>query len=73
MTARTGRSASGAELTQNRLRKCAPFLTKPSTVTPMNTKSAKTAVTAICEVAEKLFGSSAKKFANRMKQNSVIT
>ena len=73
ITASTGRSASGADLTQNRPRKCAPFLTKPSTVTPTKTISASTAVTAICEVGEKDLGSRPRKLVNRMKQNSVMT
>jgi hypothetical protein len=37
MIARTGRSAKGADETQNRLRNPAPFLMKPTTVTVMKT------------------------------------
>jgi hypothetical protein len=58
ITAMIGRRISGASFIQKRPRKAAPFLTKPSTVTAMNTPKPSTAVTAMCEVGVKEVGTS---------------
>ena len=71
ITARIGRSASGAEETQKRLRNEVPFFTKPTTTTVRNTAKAMTAVTAMCEVGLKLIGMSASALAKKMKRKSV--
>ncbi len=61
ITASTILSATvGALETQNSLRKPAPCLTKPMTVTVTNTAIASTAVTAICDIAAKLRRQSAR-------------
>ena len=45
---------------------------KPITVTVMKTASARSAVTAMCEVEAKLPGISASRLAKRMKRKSVM-
>ena len=71
ITASTGRIASGADEIQNRPRNPAPCFTKPRMVTNRNTASARTAVTAMCEVVVNPAGISPRKFENTMKRNSV--
>ena len=50
ITAKIGRSGRGADDTQNRPKKPAPFFTKPTIVTVRKTESARIAVTAKCDV-----------------------
>ena len=66
----TGRSASGAPIGQNSLKKPRPFLAKPTTSTRPKVRIAKVTVTASCEVAVKVMNMP-RMFITRIRVNRV--
>ena len=73
ISARIGRSGSGAAEIQNTPKKPNPFNTKPRIVTVRNTAIAITTVTAIWLVVVNDIGTRPRKLAKTMNRNKVMT